>query len=133
MEIFDSAISNHGVQLLVPGDAGAGLSYLGLTGCSKVEEDFLEIIEPRFKFSTLKCSETFVGFTPRRAEHELRKLAQLRHDQLMGAILIQRHVRGMLVRVGEYKRRREEWAGRFYFYLYSIKIYFDYLLPFLCL
>ena len=111
LEVFESLISNHGVQLLVPGDAGAGLSYLGLTGCPHIEEEFLQSIETRFKFSILEYSEVFVGFKPRRSEQELRRLAQLKYDKLMGSILIQRHVRGMLVRVGEYRRRREEWAG----------------------
>ena len=113
LEVFESLISNQGVQLLVPGDAGAGLSYLGLTGCPHVEEEFLHSIEAKFKFSILEYSEAFAGFKPRRTEKELRRIAQLKYDKLMGSILIQRHVRGMLVRVGEYRRRREEWAGEY--------------------
>jgi hypothetical protein len=113
LQIFESAITSDSVELLVPGEGGSGLSYLGLTGCNNVEEACLRRIAPRFKFSTFTYNpNVFVGFVPRRSEQELRRSAQTYHDRYIGSIAIQRFVRGMLVRIGIYKKRREEWAGK---------------------
>ena len=109
--MFESDITNRSVELLLPGDGGAGLSYFGLTGCSKVDDMFLRQVESRFKFSTLTITEMFVGFIPRRSEQELRKSAQIFYDKTVASVLIQRFVRGMIVRIGTYKRRREERVG----------------------
>ena len=106
--MFESDITNRSVELLLPGEGGAGLSYFGLTGCSQVDDIFLRKVKLRFKFSLLTITEAFVGFVPRRSEQELRKSAQIFYDKSVASVLIQRFVRGMIVRIGIYKKRRDE-------------------------
>ncbi len=112
MELFESIISNKSIELLSPKEGGRGLSYLGLTDCGNVEEEYLRQIAVRYKFSTLQYTDIFVGFVPRKSEYELRIAAQIYHDRYVGSIVIQRFIRGILVRIGIYKQRKDEWTGK---------------------
>ena len=86
-----------------------GLSYLDLTGCSRIKAGFLHSVSPSFHFSDV--SESFHGFTNRSDESSLRFKAILFETHTNATKNIQRLARGRKSREGEVKTRKLEWAG----------------------
>ena len=112
LELFGCNVTNEIVRLLAPKEGGIGLSYLGLTDCNGVDTELLKNeLASRYIFSSFVSDETFVGYRPLESEMELRKEAHTSYIQRLASTNIQRMVRGLLVRVGIYRAKKNAWHG----------------------
>ena len=108
LDLCGCDVSESSVEVLAPKEGGIGLSYLCLTGCDLVCPINLQKMASNYLFSKLVADDSFLGYQPLPSETELRNDARISHQQLLASIYIQRMIRGMLVRMGIYREKREK-------------------------